>query len=332
MEFDNQTEPKWILFLRRPMARPIFFGVVLFWLVILGVYYMSIAAPSAFPQNKIITLEDGLSLQEAAEKLEEERIVNSDFWLRTFVILLRGERAVIAGDYYFEEPVSVFRVAHRITDKDYRMPQVRITIPEGLSTKEMAEVYSSKLPRFNTEDFLTKAAVLEGYLFPDTYFFSPTAGVDAVIASMKENFDKKIEPLLSDIEASDNTLEEIITMASIIELEGKTVQAREIISGILWKRIEIGMALQVDASFAYILNKGTSEITAEDLKLDSPYNSYKHRGLPPTPISNPGLESIRAAIFPKQSPYLYYLSDRDGNMYYARDFEEHKENKRKYLN
>jgi UPF0755 protein len=92
------------------------------------------------------------------------------------------------------------------------------------------------------------------------------------------------------------------------------------------------MPLQVDASFAYIMNKGTREVTKDDLQTDSPYNTYKYKGLPPTPISNPGLESIHAALNPRETSYLYYLSDKDGRMYYAKDFETHKKNKALYLN
>jgi UPF0755 protein len=124
---------------------------------------------------------------------------------------------------------------------------------------------------------------------------------------------------------------DIIKMASIVEEEGRTMETREIIAGILWKRISIKMPLQVDSSFKYINGKTTATLTTEDLKIDSPYNSYTNRGLPPTPISNPGLAAIRATINPIKTPYLYFLSDKNGNMHYAITFEEHVENKLKYL-
>lgn len=136
---------------------------------------------------------------------------------------------------------------------------------------------------------------------------------------------------MPDVEKSGRTLNEIITMASLIEEEANTKESRRIISGILWQRIKQGMRLQVDAVFPYIMNKFSLQLTKEDLMDDSPYNTYRYAGLPPGPISNPGWDSIYAAIYPAKTSYLYYLSDREGNMYYAKTFEEHKANKAKYL-
>jgi len=121
-------------------------------------------------------------------------------------------------------------------------------------------------------------------------------------------------------------------MASIIEAEARTTESRRIISGILWKRISLGMPLQVDSTFVYINGKNTYELTSDDLKIDSPYNTYVYKGLPPTPIGNPGLDAILAALYPKTSKYLYFLSSKSGDMYYATTFEQHKRNKELYLN
>ena len=150
---------------------------------------------------------------------------------------------------------------------------------------------------------------MEGYLFPDTYFFLTDSNETDVINSMNGNFKKKIMPLLPDITAFGKTEKEIITMASIIEREAKGDTDREIISGILWKRIKIGMPLQVDAA----------------------PETYKIKELPKNPISNPGLLSIKAAIHPVSSSYLYYLHDKNGSIHYAKNFTEHQANIRKYL-
>ncbi|MEI7513041.1 MAG: endolytic transglycosylase MltG, partial [bacterium] len=130
---------------------------------------------------------------------------------------------------------------------------------------------------------------------------------------------------------NDSNFNEIITMASIIEGEAMKDEDRKIIADILWRRIDIGMMLQVDTTFMYINGKASSEITKADLKINSPYNTYTHKGLPPTPISNPGIEAINSAMFPTANKYLYYLSDKDGVMHYAVTFAEHKKNKEKYL-
>jgi UPF0755 protein len=120
-------------------------------------------------------------------------------------------------------------------------------------------------------------------------------------------------------------------MASIIERETRTAEDRRLVSGILWKRISIGMPLQVDATFEYYTKYNTYTVTKQVMREDSPYNTYTNKGLPPTPIANPGLDSIIAALKPTASPYLYYLTGRDGKMYYATDFAGHKKNRRLYL-
>jgi len=127
------------------------------------------------------------------------------------------------------------------------------------------------------------------------------------------------------------TLHEVLTMASIIEKEVRTPEDMKLVSGVLWKRIEVGMPLQVDAPFIYYNGKNSYTLTKEDLSDDHEYNTYKNKGLPPTAITNPGLDSIRAAITPTNTEYLYFLSDKSGNMYYAKNFEGHKRNRELYL-
>jgi len=148
---------------------------------------------------------------------------------------------------------------------------------------------------------------------------------------MENNFNVKISEIQDKIEKSKKSLKDVIIMASILEKEGNSFESNKIIAGILWKRIEIGMPLQVDAVFPYIIGKNTYELTLEDLKVDSKYNTYLHKGLPPGPISNPGIYSILATLEPIKTDNLYYLSDKNGTMHYATNFEQHKKNKELYL-
>jgi UPF0755 protein len=148
---------------------------------------------------------------------------------------------------------------------------------------------------------------------------------------MKNNFESKMKEFLPEIARQKKFLRDIVIMASIIEKEVHNTEDRGLVSGILWKRIKEGIGLQVDASLTYLLGKTSAELTSTDLKIDSPYNTYKYKDLPRGPISNPGKEAIFAALFPVISPYLFYLSDKDGVTRYARNFEEHKENKLRYL-
>ena len=152
-----------------------------------------------------------------------------------------------------------------------------------------------------------------------------------MLAVFEENFNVKIKSIDDAIRAFKKPLKDIVIMASILEAEARTTETRRIIAGILWKRLDIGMPLQVDAAFQYIDGKTTFQLATSDLETDSPYNTYTRKGLPPTPITNPGLDAILATITPIKTPYLYYLTDKDGKMHYAVTHEGHLANKEKYL-
>ena len=149
---------------------------------------------------------------------------------------------------------------------------------------------------------------------------------------MRSNFLRKIVSIQQSIFDFKHSEKDIIIMASILEDEATSTEARRIVSGILWKRLALGMPLQVDSTFLYINGKNTYDLTLDDLKIDSPYNTYLYKGLPPGPIGNPGLEAITDAVNPTASKYLYFLSSRDGTVYYAKTFEKHQTNREKYLN
>jgi UPF0755 protein len=168
-------------------------------------------------------------------------------------------------------------------------------------------------------------------LFPDTYFISPLANESEIMQMMRSNFFSKTTSLRPTILLSARGEKEIVTMASLVELEASKFEDQKMVAGILWNRFDIGMRLQVDAVFPYIIGKNTFQVTTKDLQFDSPYNTYKYKGLPPGPIGNPGLQSIKAVLNPTPSDYIYYLSDLEGNFHYAKTHEEHVKNKAKYL-
>jgi len=310
----------------------IVWGLAIFLIFLVFIFYsVFIKAPSNFPTGEIITINTGSNLTQAGNELVSKNVIKSLFWFRGLVILFDGDDGLIAGDYYFKKPTNLFSVIAVMTDENYNADSIKITIPEGFSTKQMAEVFEEKLPNFNKGEFLDKTFSLEGYLFPDTYFFSSTTDENTVIGVMQDNFQKKIDMVADKISAFGKSLEEVITMASIIELEGKNMEDRRIISGILWDRISLDVALQVDASFLYLLGKESADLTIEDLSIDSRYNTYKYRGLPPGALTNPGLESIIAAITPEKTDYFFYLFGKDEAFHYAESFEGHKINKEKYL-
>jgi UPF0755 protein len=246
-------------------------------------------------------------------------------------VLFAGEQKLVAGDYYFSRPISVYSVVSRLVKGNFDLDSIKVTIPEGLSMSQIAMNLSSKLKNFSVDDFMTYSPEKEGYLFPDTYFFMPDIKAGEVIDELQKNFEEKIETVQPTIDAFGKPEEDVIIMASILEEEARTPEDWQIISGILWKRIKIGMPLQVDSTLGYVTGKVSSELTTADLKKDSPYNTYVYKGLPPTPICNPGIETITAAVTPTTTPYLYYLSDENGVIHYAATFAEHIRNRAKYL-
>lgn len=297
---------------------------------LISAWYGSAAAPPKdFPTGSIITVPEGTGLLELSNDLYHEKVIRSPFWFRVAAIALGGERGMRAGGYNLSAPESVFRMAWRIAEGKHGIPTVKITIPEGFTAKKISSLFGLQFLLFSHKQFESLAP--EGYMFPDTYFIQTNATATSTIKLLKDNFIRKIFPMMPDVQRSGHSLDDIITMASIIENEANTKEDREIVSGILWKRLRQNVPLQVDATLTYINGKTSAEMTADDLKANSPYNTYKYPGLPPTPISNPGLESIEAALHPEDTPYMYFLTGDDGKMHYARTFDEHKANKAKYL-
>lgn len=306
------------------------FFLVVFFTATIGFHFF-FAAPDTFPVGSLVEIERGMSIEEAGRSLEENHVVQSRFAFMAFVKIFGNYRGVIAGSYYFDVPETVLGIALRMTQGDYNLKLVRVTIPEGVHIRDIADILETRVPSFKRNEFLAAAEDKEGYLFPDTYFFLPNVSNEEIIRVMTDNFAKKTAPLAAAIAESGHTLEEIIIMASIVEKETIELRDKPVVAGILWKRIDIGMRLQVDAPFLYAIGKNTFDLSLKDLRSDFPYNTYTREGLPPTPIANPGLDSIIAAIQSKETPYLFYLSDRLSNMHYSRTFDEHKANKRRYL-
>lgn len=300
-------------------------------LVFLGYFNVLTTPPATFKSDTLIEIPSGFTLDQIAEELGEASVIRSPLLFELLVQHYEKERGILSGVYLFKTPSSVFDVAKRMAAGDHGIETLKITLAEGLTSREMAKVLEAKIPQFDTEGFIANTREKEGYLFPDTYFFFSVATSGEVIAALEENFAQRTRDKQAEVAARGMDWHDILTMASIIEEETAKEEDRHIVSGILWKRMKLGMRLQVDATFGYTIGKGSLELTDSDLKSTSTYNTYMHDGLPPGPITNPGLASIDAALNPTSSEYLYYLSDKDGVIHYANTFAEHKINKAKYL-
>src|SRR3989338_7286389 len=299
-EFSNELETK------KP-RRDIYLLIIFIFLFLF--YFFMIVPPKGFPKETMKRIEEGASLRSISRVFKENHLIKSRLAFETLVMLYGDEKKVIAGYYFFEHPMEVFTLARRIALGKRNVESLKKTIPEGFDRAQIGDLFSIRLPLFDKNIFLEKSGDLEGYLFPDTYFFLPESSEETVLESLQENYEEKITPLKSAIAESGQSEKDIITMASIIEREASGEEDRGMISGILWKRLKLGVALQVDSA----------------------PETYKERGLPIRPIANPGLSSIEASISPVESKYLYYLHDGGGVIHYARSYGEHKTNIAKYL-
>jgi len=259
---------------------------------------LTIAPPARFPSSRIIEVPQGTDLQTLAIKLKSENMIRSAFGFRIAATFIGAERGLKAGHYSFSRRESALDIALRIKNGDHQIETIKLTVPEGLTVEEISNLFGEKFLFF--DNALFERITPEGYLFPDTYFVPITATASGTIKLMADNFKRQVKA---------STTREIIIMASLLEAELKSREDREKASDILWKRLRLGMPLQVD-SYMW---------------------TYENPGLPERPINNPGLVSIEAALHPTSTPYLYFLTGKDGKTYYARTHDEHVVNKQKYL-
>ena len=276
-------------------------------IVALVLYVFVVQPPATFPTDELVSVPEGLTLSQVSDTLYEDGVIRSPLAFRILIKILGHERGVQAGDYQFKEPLDIFTIARSISIGAFGLEAQHIFIPEGATTKQMSIIFSAKLQRF---DHATE---------------------DMVIQAMRQNFDdheKQIDPL---VQSSGRSLHDIVIMASIIEREARNTQDRRMISGVLWNRIDKKMALQVDVTFLYTIGKGTFQLTMKDLLSDSPYNTYVHKGLPPTPIGSPSLDSLIAAANPIKSDYFFYLADKNGVTHFSKTYKEHARKQLLYL-
>ncbi|MBI2054065.1 MAG: endolytic transglycosylase MltG [Candidatus Staskawiczbacteria bacterium] len=276
--------------------------------------------------------------EEISKDLKERGIIKSEYFFRGYVFFTFQDKKLQAGKYILSPAMSVRQIVEKFVSGD--VVKNRITIIEGWNVKDIAEYFEGKniskkedfiklAGKDFSEDFsflseLPEKTSLEGYLFPDTYEILEGESAENIVKIILANFGKKITTELKEAAASEKkSIFEIITMASIIEKEVKTIDDKKIVSGILWKRLEAGMPLQVDATINYITGKNRSSALFKDIEIDSLYNTYKYRGLPLGPISNPGMDSILAAIYPTESKYWYYLSAKSGETVFSETLKKH---------
>lgn len=305
-----------------------------------GIWYVFYSAPTKLIVNEkrfmpsgatIVVFDKNISLYDFAQKLERQGVVRSAKIFLSVIQKLSLEKKIRQGTYVFTDTHNVIQIVRIVSSGTYGYTPVKITIPEGFTLSAIAKIVPNKLVDITAGDFILASKDLEGYLFPDTYFLYPYAKSSDLIALMRDNFDRKIKSLSTDIASSGKSLSEIIIMASILEKEVQTEVDKGLVSGLFWNRIKIGMPIQADSTLTYITGKTSAQLTITDLRGVSEFNSYNRKGLPPAPISNPGLVSITSAIKPTPNDYLFFLSDSKGVTHFSKTYAEHLRLKQKYI-
>lgn len=320
--------------------------------------------------EKSFTVAAGEITKQIAKNLEDQGIVSRALFFELQIYLKRQGNKIKAGNYLLSPAMSIREVADILISGKVVNNAVKLTIIEGWTLKDIGTALEdtgvagarefeqaenpSPIEGKNWADefaFLASAlphSSLEGYLFPDTYFFEKGADPEVVVRRMLANFDRKLAPELRDkIRQENKTIHEIVILASIIEKEvgrnvkkgeklsdtdaKKLTEERRLVAGVFYNRLAAGMGLESDATVGYITGSSSSRATLEETKIDSPYNTYRNRGLPPGPISSPSLDALLAAINPTRTDYLFFLTAPDGTAYFARTLEEHAANRAKYL-
>ena len=272
----------------------------------------------------------GQSGTSIGNKLEKEGFIKSGLAFKIYIQFTGQGSKIQTGEFRLSPSFSLFETVDQLKRGPVEM---WVTIPEGLRKEEIASKFASALGKDKTfeEEFLTLAKDYEGMLFPDTYLFSKEVKAQAVVNKMVSTYNSKISGLKSNGELSKDQL---LILASLIERETKKGGERPVVAGILVKRMQSGWPLQVDAAVQYAVGTPSNWwpiLTRENLNINSKYNTYKFQGLPPAPISNPGLTAIEAAYGPVSSDYWYYIHDNDGLIHYATTLDEHNQNISKYL-
>jgi UPF0755 protein len=299
------------------------------------------------------TVAPGENVESIGSRLADGGLINGLFFFKTYVRLSDTGGSFKPGTFELKKGMSYAAIVRELTRS--QAEEVQVTIPEGFTLKQIGERVREALPEISEEEW--NAAVggssslaanefvvwakkpadvdLEGYLFPDTYRFFADATAEEVVTKMVETMAQKVpssnQQVPNNLQSSISNIHQVLTLASIIEREVQNAEDMKIVAGIFLKRLEIGMPLQADSTISYYLGKTSAELTVEDLKQDEPFNTYTRAGLPPGPISNPGLNAIDAVLHPTESSYLYFLTTSDWTVVYASTFEEHVANKQRYL-
>lgn len=318
------------------------------------IFEIYIAQVSKDVEKITFEVKNGESVNNLANRLEKEKVIRNAWFFKKYLVLIDKDKQIRVGEYYLTAPITLARVVEVLSELG--LSEQTITIIPGWNIRDVSK-YLVSLEKFQVQEITNLLGLpavknnvpkldldfkilqdkpdnisYEGYLAPDTYQIYKNASLENIINKLVQQRDKQItDQMWQDIEKSGKSFHEILVMASILEREVKTFSDKKKVADIFWRRLKMNWALQADSTVHYLVGKsGNVFTTAEDRSVDSLWNTYKYPGLPPSPICNPSLESIQAALYPEKNNNWYFLTDKNGKVHYARTLEEHNINK-KYL-
>ncbi|MFA6106603.1 MAG: endolytic transglycosylase MltG [Patescibacteria group bacterium] len=350
------------------MLKKIFLIIIIATAVFFGLAWKKLNNP-ADPDgaDRIFTVSAGEGTNQISDNLFGQKLIKSKLAFETYVWARGWEGTIKAGEHTLSPKLNIREIAQSLVSGNTISSEEKIIVKEGWNIGDIDSYLSEKnilasgefknvvdkISNFPARDgsapggqssipksyiflnALSENTSLEGYLFPDTYRVFKNSSAEEIAGKMLANFDRKLNPELRvEIERQGKSVHEIITMASLIEKEVRATEDMKIVSGIFWNRINNGQALQSCATLAYVLGVNKPQYSEADTKIDSPYNTYQNKGLPPGPIANPGMNAIKAAIYPTANDYNFFLTaevNGESKTIYSRTFEEHVRNKGIYL-
>lgn len=308
--------------------------ILLLILVIGGFLYWTSSNQPANSQDKsskIFVINRGEAVREIGNSLKKEGLIKDPVAFFLYIKMNGKDKNIQAGDYKLSPSMNLAQIVEAM---QHGSLDIWVTVPEGLRADEIADIFQKDLPSYD-DSWRETLNANEGYLFPDTYLIPRDATVDQVVTMMKNTFDSRLADAGINVSALD--LKQAVIIASIIEKEAKFANDYPLVSSVIHNRLDDGMKLQVDPSVSYALGKQPNgkwwkqELTYDDLEINSPYNTYAHAGLPPGPISNPGIQAIQAALNPSKTDNFFYISDKEGHIHAAKNEAGHQANIDKYL-
>jgi UPF0755 protein len=280
----------------------------------------------------MVTINDGDNARAVARTLKGRKIISSEILFLAWVKLTKSASSLKPGVYKFTQKHLTPEIVKILREgaKDF----IKVTIPEGADIKKIAEILFDKGVIANKEEFINLAETqkMEGYLMPETYIVSPRMSAQSMIKVMHDEFINKITPEMYErAEVIGMSMQSVIILASIVEREAVADAERPVIAAVFLNRLAKGQKLESCATVQYALGEQKARLLYKDLEIDSPYNTYKHKGLPPAPICNPGLACIKAVLWPAKTDSLFFVSRGDGTHEFSETLAQHNKNKQKLL-